>query len=49
MVKQPMILTHSVCCHYYGIILAAVITAIRSDDFIEIFIAEAWLEKYLNA
>lgn len=33
----------------HGIILAAVIAAIRNDHLIEIFIAEAWLEKYLNA
>lgn len=49
MVKRPMMLTHTVCHRYCGIILAAVITAIRSDHLIEKIVAEAWLKKYLNA
>lgn len=49
MVTQPMIVAHGVCYHCYGATLAAVITAIRSDHLLEVFTAEAWLEKYLNA
>lgn len=47
MVKESVILTHSACYHYSGVILAAEITAIRSCHYIEIFIAEVYMEKYL--
>jgi len=48
MVKQPMTPTHTVCYHYYGIIIVAVVTDIRSNHLVEIFITETWLEIHLN-